>query len=82
MTMMTPQPLDQEEEEMLVPHSDFPADGPQAMEVAPAESVSTVENQPIEDPPTSRFSWTIDNFSRLNIKKHYSDVFHVGGYKW
>ncbi|KAK9156956.1 hypothetical protein Scep_003530 [Stephania cephalantha] len=74
--------MQQEEEEMLVPHSDFAADGPQAMEVAPAESVSTVENQPIEDPPTSRFSWTIENFSRLNIKKHYSDVFHVGGYKW
>ncbi|KAK9122991.1 hypothetical protein Sjap_012593 [Stephania japonica] len=52
------------------------------MEVAPAESVSTVENQPVEDPPTSRFTWTIENFSRLNIKKHYSDVFHVGGYKW
>ncbi|OVA00858.1 Ubiquitin carboxyl-terminal hydrolases family 2 [Macleaya cordata] len=82
MTMMTPPPLDQEDEEMLVPHSDF-ADGPQPMEVvAQAETASTVENQQIEDPPTSRFTWTIENFSRVNTKKHYSDIFFVGGYKW
>ncbi|XP_042511242.1 ubiquitin C-terminal hydrolase 12 isoform X7 [Macadamia integrifolia] len=81
MTMMTPPPLDQEDEEMLVPHSDF-ADGPQPMEVAQAETASTVENQPVEDPPSSRFTWTIENFTRLNAKKHYSDVFFVGGFKW
>ncbi|KAJ4970538.1 hypothetical protein NE237_003637 [Protea cynaroides] len=81
MTMMTPPPLDQEDDEMLVPHSDF-ADGPQPMEVAQAETASTVENQPVEDPPSSRFTWTIENFTRLNTKKHYSDVFFVGGYKW
>lgn len=46
------------------------------------ETVSTVENQQIEDPPTSRFTWTIESFSRLNVKKHYSDVFVVGGFKW
>ncbi|XP_042511245.1 ubiquitin C-terminal hydrolase 12 isoform X10 [Macadamia integrifolia] len=80
MTMMTPPPLD-EDEEMLVPHSDF-ADGPQPMEVAQAETASTVENQPVEDPPSSRFTWTIENFTRLNAKKHYSDVFFVGGFKW
>ncbi|KAF8395507.1 hypothetical protein HHK36_019455 [Tetracentron sinense] len=50
--------------------------------VAQAEIASTVENHPVEDPPSSRFTWTIENFSRLNIKKHYSDVFFVGGYKW
>ncbi|XP_042511247.1 ubiquitin C-terminal hydrolase 12 isoform X11 [Macadamia integrifolia] len=66
---------------MLVPHSDF-ADGPQPMEVAQAETASTVENQPVEDPPSSRFTWTIENFTRLNAKKHYSDVFFVGGFKW
>eukprot|EP00268_Persea_americana_P045281 TRINITY_DN460_c0_g1_i1.p1 TRINITY_DN460_c0_g1~~TRINITY_DN460_c0_g1_i1.p1 ORF type:complete len:1115 (-),score=210.05 TRINITY_DN460_c0_g1_i1:816-4160(-) len=83
MTMMTPPPLDQEDEEMLVPHSDFATEGPQPMEVAPqTEAASTVENQPVEDPPSSRFTWTIENFSRLNTKKHYSDVFFVGGYKW
>ncbi|XP_043711919.1 ubiquitin C-terminal hydrolase 12 isoform X6 [Telopea speciosissima] len=82
MTMMTPPPLDQEDDEMLVPHSDF-ADGPQPMEaVAQAETASTVENQPVEDPPSSRFTWTIDNFTRLNAKKHYSEIFFVGGYKW
>ncbi|CAA6653759.1 unnamed protein product [Spirodela intermedia] len=82
MTMMTPPPLDQEDE-MLVPHSDF-VEGPQPMEVVAAqpESATSAENQPVEDPPTSRFTWTIENFSRLNVKKHYSDVFFVGGYKW
>eukprot|EP00268_Persea_americana_P045287 TRINITY_DN460_c0_g1_i8.p1 TRINITY_DN460_c0_g1~~TRINITY_DN460_c0_g1_i8.p1 ORF type:complete len:1118 (-),score=201.66 TRINITY_DN460_c0_g1_i8:816-4169(-) len=83
MTMMTPPPLDQEDDEMLVPHSDFATEGPQPMEVVPqAEAASTVENQPVEDPPTSRFTWTIENFSRLNTKKHYSDIFIVGGFKW
>ncbi|GMN39634.1 hypothetical protein TIFTF001_008866 [Ficus carica] len=89
MTMMTPPPsLDQQEdEEMLVPHSDL-VEGPQPMEVAaqvePASTVEnqTVENQQVEDPPTMKFTWTIENFSRLNTKKHYSDVFVVGGYKW
>ncbi|PON82403.1 Ubiquitinyl hydrolase [Trema orientale] len=87
MTMMTPPPLDQQEdEEMLVPHSDL-VEGPQPMEAAQVEPASTVENQtvenqPVEDPPTIKFTWTIDNFTRLNTKKHYSDVFVVGGYKW
>ncbi|XP_062112308.1 ubiquitin C-terminal hydrolase 13 isoform X4 [Humulus lupulus] len=86
MTMMTPPPLDQQEdEEMLVPHSDL-VEGPQPMEaqVEPANTVEnqTVENQPVEDPPSIKFTWTIENFTRLNVKKHYSDVFVVGGYKW
>ncbi|XP_062112310.1 ubiquitin C-terminal hydrolase 12 isoform X6 [Humulus lupulus] len=85
MTMMTPPPLDQEDEEMLVPHSDL-VEGPQPMEaqVEPANTVEnqTVENQPVEDPPSIKFTWTIENFTRLNVKKHYSDVFVVGGYKW
>ncbi|MBA0836046.1 hypothetical protein Goarm_008290, partial [Gossypium armourianum] len=67
---------------MLVPHSDL-TDNHQPMEVvSQAENANTVENQPVEDPPSSRFTWKIDNFSRLNTKKHYSDVFVVGGYKW
>ncbi|KAF8398021.1 hypothetical protein HHK36_016947 [Tetracentron sinense] len=81
MTLMTPPPLDQEDDEMLVPHSDF-TEVPQPMEVAQAETVSTVENQVVDDPPLSRFTWTIENFSRLNTKKHYSDPFFVGGHKW
>ncbi|KAJ8756255.1 hypothetical protein K2173_025067 [Erythroxylum novogranatense] len=82
MTLMTPPPLDQQQEddEMLVPHSDF-VEGPQPME-AQAENVNSVDPQPLDDPPSARFTWTIDNFSRLNNKKLYSDTFVVGGYKW
>ncbi|CAA3015815.1 ubiquitin carboxyl-terminal hydrolase 12-like isoform X2 [Olea europaea subsp. europaea] len=90
MTMITPQPLDQqqEEEEMLVPHSDLVegpqplVEGPQPMEVGPADNPGTVENQASDEPQASRFTWMIENFSRLNAKKLYSEVFIVGGYKW
>ena len=50
--------------------------------VTQPETASTVENQPVEDPPSSRFTWRIDSFFRLNAKKLYSDIFSVGGYKW
>ncbi|KAL8214408.1 hypothetical protein R6Q57_003857 [Mikania cordata] len=94
MTMITPQPLDQEDEEMLVPHSEpmqgrialdgtQPVDAPQHMEVdVQAEVVSTTENQVDNEVQASRFTWAIENFSRQNSKKLYSDVFVVGGYKW
>ncbi|XP_022851790.1 ubiquitin carboxyl-terminal hydrolase 12-like [Olea europaea var. sylvestris] len=96
MTMLTPRPLDrQEDEEMLVPHADFVegpqplvegpqplVEGPQPMEVAPVDGAGTVDNQASEEPQASRFTWAIENFSRLNVKKLYSDVFTVGGYKW
>ncbi|XP_019267242.1 PREDICTED: ubiquitin carboxyl-terminal hydrolase 12 isoform X1 [Nicotiana attenuata] len=89
MTMLNPQPLDQhEEEEMLVPHSDLVegpqplVEGPQPMEVAPAENASTGESQAVDEPQASRFTWTIDNFSRLSVKKLYSEAFVVGSYKW
>ncbi|KOM53380.1 hypothetical protein LR48_Vigan09g203900, partial [Vigna angularis] len=49
---------------------------------AQPETANTVESQPVEDPPSSRFTWRIDNFSRLNTKKLYSEIFVVGGYKW
>ncbi|PRQ25673.1 putative ubiquitinyl hydrolase 1 [Rosa chinensis] len=52
------------------------------MEVAQVEPASTVDNQPVEEPPTMKFTWTIESFSRLHTKKHYSDMFIVGGYKW
>ncbi|KAK4593532.1 hypothetical protein RGQ29_017589 [Quercus rubra] len=65
---------------MLVPNTDL-LEGPQPME-AQAETKSTVEAQAVDDPPSARFTWTIDNFSRLNTKKLYSDGFFVGGYKW
>ncbi|XP_028053131.1 ubiquitin carboxyl-terminal hydrolase 12-like isoform X8 [Camellia sinensis] len=82
MTLVTPPPLDQEDDEMLVPHSDFATEGPQPMEVAPAETANTVDAQAVDDPPSARFTWTIENFARLNTKKLYSEVFYVGGYKW
>ncbi|KAI3750855.1 hypothetical protein L2E82_21722 [Cichorium intybus] len=83
MTLMTPPPIDPEEDEMLVPHSEFAAaEGPQPMEVAPAEAPNTVDAPAVDDPPSARFTWTIENFSRLTGKKLYSEVFFVGGYKW
>ncbi|XP_047307163.1 ubiquitin C-terminal hydrolase 12-like isoform X2 [Impatiens glandulifera] len=73
--------LQQEDEEMLVPHSDFVVEGPQPMEVVPAETSNTAEVQS-DDTPSARFTWTIDNFTRLNNKKLYSETFNIGGYKW
>ncbi|RDX99543.1 Ubiquitin carboxyl-terminal hydrolase 12, partial [Mucuna pruriens] len=74
----------QEDEEVLVPHADLPENNHQPMEVVAQqpEAANTVESQPVEDPPSSRFTWRIDNFSRLNTKKLYSEIFVVGGYKW
>ncbi|KAK3422116.1 hypothetical protein EUGRSUZ_G02663 [Eucalyptus grandis] len=77
MTLMTPPPLDQEDDEMLVPNTEF-TEGPQPME----DAAGTVETQIADDPPSGRFTWTIENFSRLNTKKLYSEIFYVGGYKW
>lgn len=50
--------------------------------VAPAEATNTVDAQAVDEPPSARFTWKIENFSKLNMKKQYSDVFVVGGYKW
>ncbi|XP_071724792.1 ubiquitin C-terminal hydrolase 12-like isoform X2 [Rutidosis leptorrhynchoides] len=81
MTVLTPAPIDAKDEEMLVPRSDV-TDNHQSMEVQP-EAATAGESQPAEEPPAqSRFTWKIENFSRLNTKKHYSEVFVVGGYKW
>lgn len=45
-------------------------------------AATTVENLPAEDPQTLKFTWTVPSFTRINTRKHYSDVFVVGGYKW
>ncbi|GFP97183.1 ubiquitin carboxyl-terminal hydrolase 12 [Phtheirospermum japonicum] len=50
--------------------------------VAPEATDNTAENQPVEDPRTTKFSWRIDNFSRMNTKKLYSETFELGEYKW
>jgi ubiquitin carboxyl-terminal hydrolase 7 len=69
---------------MLVPHADLPENNHQPMEVAAAqpETANAVESQPVIDPPQTRFTWRIENFTRLNTKKLYSEVFVVGAYKW
>ncbi|XP_026398326.1 ubiquitin carboxyl-terminal hydrolase 13-like [Papaver somniferum] len=57
-------------------------ESPQPTEVAQTEVVvSTVGNL---DPASSKFTWKIENFSRLNPKEkhHYSDVFTAGDSKW
>ncbi|KAL4383961.1 hypothetical protein GQ457_15G004090 [Hibiscus cannabinus] len=59
----------QQDEEMLVPHSDI-------VVVAQVDPASTVENQQVEEPPSMKFTWTIYNISRLNTKKHYSEYFY------
>ncbi|XP_019427988.1 PREDICTED: ubiquitin carboxyl-terminal hydrolase 13-like isoform X3 [Lupinus angustifolius] len=69
----------QEDEEMMVPNSDI-AEGPQPME-AHAEDIGTIDAPTVDDSPSGRFTWTIENFSRLT-RKVYSDDFCVGGYKW
>ncbi|CAI0392629.1 unnamed protein product [Linum tenue] len=82
MTIMIATPLDQEDEELQVPHPD--SGEVQPMEVAPVElAASTVEAQPVEKPPRSlKFTWKIENFARINKKMDYSDTFGVDGYKW
>ncbi|KAG0478767.1 hypothetical protein HPP92_013486 [Vanilla planifolia] len=79
MTVMTTPTVD-EDEEMPVPRSDF-AEGTQLIEVQ-AETPSITENQQVEESSASRFTWTIENFSRLSAKRLYSDIFTVGGFKW
>lgn len=54
----------------------------QSWSVVPAEAVNAVDTQTVDDPPSARFTWTIENFTRLNTKKLYSEIFLVGGYKW
>ncbi|KAG5398811.1 hypothetical protein IGI04_020625 [Brassica rapa subsp. trilocularis] len=79
--MVTPTPLDQQEDDqMLVPHSDV-VEGPQPMEVAQPEAAAATaaESLPVEEPPTMKYTWTIPGFTRLNTRKHYSEVFVVGG---
>lgn len=51
--------------------------------VAQTEGTNAVESQTVEEPAqASRFTWTLENFSRMNVKKQYSETFVVGSYKW
>ncbi|KAK8662170.1 hypothetical protein V6N13_091757 [Hibiscus sabdariffa] len=65
---------EQEVKDTLVPHND-------SVEVA-KETASKVDAQAVDDPPSGRFTWKIENISKLNTKKLYSDIFFIGGYKW
>lgn len=47
-----------------------------------AAAATAAESLPVEEPPTMKYTWTIPGFTRLNTRKHYSEVFVVGGYKW
>ncbi|KAF9607610.1 hypothetical protein IFM89_037538 [Coptis chinensis] len=51
-------------------------------DIAPNGLHAANQNHPAVDLPSSKFTWTIRNFSRLNMKKHYSESFQVGSYKW
>ncbi|XP_076950062.1 ubiquitin C-terminal hydrolase 12-like [Bidens hawaiensis] len=88
MTTITPEPMDQDGEQLLVPHGevvegDQPVEAPQNMEVdGEAEVVCTAENQVENKTQATRFTWTIEHFSRRNVKKLFSDVFAAGPYKW
>ncbi|KAL5221469.1 hypothetical protein ABZP36_026182 [Zizania latifolia] len=75
--MVTPELLPQDQDEMLVPNQEG-IQGPPPME----DSASAVENEQIPEISTSRFTWTIENFSKLRNRKLYSDAFVVGGNKW
>nr|XP_024389477.1 ubiquitin carboxyl-terminal hydrolase 12-like isoform X2 [Physcomitrium patens] len=70
----------EEDDDMLVPPQDF-NDVIEPME-GQGEGVATVENQHVDDPQTGKFTWNIENFSKLSLRKHYSETFTVGGYKW
>ncbi|CAJ1967995.1 unnamed protein product [Sphenostylis stenocarpa] len=65
----------QQHDGMQVPH------GPEPMEAVQAESTNTVTVPTVDDTPSAKFTWTIDNFSSLP-KRVFSDVFSVGGFKW
>ncbi|KAJ0524778.1 putative ubiquitinyl hydrolase 1 [Helianthus annuus] len=55
-----------EEEETSVPHFEFVAgEGSQPVE----ENANDVDTPIVDDPPSVRFTWKIENFSKLTRKK-------------
>ncbi|KAL1558281.1 CSN-associated deubiquitinating enzyme Ubp12, variant 2 [Salvia divinorum] len=83
MTAITlPATNEKEDEDMLVPRSDL-VDGLQPMGVeAPEATENNAANQPTEVPRTAKFTWKIENFSRITAKNLYSGIFDVVDYKW
>ena len=48
----------------------------------PEATENNAANQPTEVPRTKKFTWKIENFSRITAKRVYSGIFDVGDYKW
>ncbi|XP_031498551.1 ubiquitin C-terminal hydrolase 12-like [Nymphaea colorata] len=44
--------------------------------------MTSTEQRPVGKLFPTRFIWKIDNFSKMNKEKYYSDVFVVGGCRW
>ncbi|KAF9600877.1 hypothetical protein IFM89_013784 [Coptis chinensis] len=51
-------------------------------DVQAATTASTVVIRHTIDLPLSRFTWIVRNFSQLNNRKYYSNIFLAGGFKW
>ncbi|XP_047971318.1 ubiquitin C-terminal hydrolase 12-like isoform X2 [Salvia hispanica] len=83
MTAITlPAANEKEDEDMLNPRSDL-VEGPEPMAVEEPEATeNNAANQPTEVPRTKKFTWKIENFSRITAKRVYSGIFDVGDYKW
>ncbi|GER30569.1 ubiquitin carboxyl-terminal hydrolase [Striga asiatica] len=43
---------------------------------------SIVQNQSLEACKVTKLAWKIDNFSKLNVKKLFSQTCSIAGYKW
>lgn len=50
--------------------------------LAPEATEDNVGNQASEDPRTAKFTWKIENFSRITTKKLYSGIYDLVDYKW
>ncbi|KAJ1404792.1 TRAF-like [Sesbania bispinosa] len=73
------QPPDEELEEIAFPPFVIPEDSQPIY--AQAENMSSVHAHFLDNLPSGRFTWTINDFSRLP-EKVYSSSFFVGGHKW
>lgn len=66
---------------MLMPTAD--TNDTEPMQAEEMQEIPPAENQPADDPLFfGKFTWRIENFSKINQRKYYSDTFIIGGYKW
>ncbi|KAI5435678.1 hypothetical protein KIW84_022194 [Lathyrus oleraceus] len=85
MTVMMSAPIDQEDEEVLVPHADLPENNHQPMEVvAQPETANAVESQPVVDPPYAQFSLAIVNqvHNKFYVRKDTQHQFNARESDW